>query len=375
MVLWRRNHEQCAKQPQNDRLKRDFLIWLREAKQRSPATVDQVRHAIDRYETYTGFKNFDTFNREQAIGFKHALLKVIAQRSGKSMSISTVHHLSQAIRDFFAWLHNKPGFRRAIALHDIAYLNLSSGEERQARTSKPRNYPSVADFRRAILVMPSASALDRRDRAMMALLLITGMRDAALVGLKMQDVDVSRNFVFQDPRHARTKFRKPIDTFMLPIDEDAARIFREWIEFLQTEMRFGPGDPVFPKTIIGLGEDQSFRATGFGREHWADAGPVRRAFAEAFARIGLSFTKPHTVRNTLVQFAYQQKFTAEQMKALSQNLGHESPMTTLGSYGPLTRERQDEGIAGLGSKTGGVYLSDLTPAELARALSAKLEAG
>ena len=361
--------------PKNDRLKRDYLVWLREAKQRSPATVDQVRHAIDRYETYIRFKGFDTFNREQAMGFKHFLLEADALRSGKPMSLSTVHHILQANKDFLAWLHNRPGFRRAISLHDIAYLNLSKGEERQARTSKPKDYPSVEECRRAIMAMPEVIEIDRRDRALMALLLLTGMRDAALIGLKIRDVDLSCRYIFQDPRHAHTKFRKPIDTFLLPIGDDVDRIFSEWLGFLQREKLFGPDDPVFPKTLVGPGPDQVFTALGFSREHWADAGPVRRVFREAFARIGLSFSKPHSVRSTLVQFAYHQRFTAEQMKALSQNLGHESPMTTFSSYGPLTRERQGEVIAGVGRQPGGVDISDLTPAELARALSVKLGAG
>jgi integrase len=358
----------------NDRVKRDYLVWLREAKQRSPATVDQVRHAIDRYEAYIRFKDFDTFNRDQAMGFKHFLLEADAQRSGKPMSLSTIHHILQANKDFLAWLHNRPGFRRAISLHDIAYLNLSRGEERQARTSKPKDYPTVEEFRRAIMAMPEAGEIDRRDRAVMALLLLTGMRDAALIGLKMRDVDISCRYIFQDPRHAQTKFRKLIHTFLLPIGNDVDRVFSEWIGFLQSEKHFGPDDPVFPKTQVGPGPDQGFTVLGFGREHWADAGPVRRIFRQAFARIGLSFSKPHTVRNTLVQFAYQQRFTAEQMKALSQNLGHESPMTTFGSYGPLTRERQGEVLAGVGRQAGGTDISQLTPAELVRELSAKLGA-
>ncbi len=79
--------------PKNDRLKRDYLVWLREAKQRSPATVDQVRHAIDRYEAYIRFKGFETFNREQAMGFKHFLLETAVVRSGKPKSLSTAHHI------------------------------------------------------------------------------------------------------------------------------------------------------------------------------------------------------------------------------------------------------------------------------------------
>ena len=358
--------------PKNDRLKRDYLIWLREAKQRSAATVDQVRHAIDRYEAYTRFKGFHTFNREQAIGFKHALLATDAQRSRKRISLSTVHHILQSNRDFLAWLHNRPGFRRAISLHDIAFLNLSKGEERQAHTSAPKDCPSVEEFQRAIMAMPGTSEIERRDRAVMALLLLTGMRDAALIGLKLRDVDMGSRYIFQDPRHAHTKFRKPIHTFLLPIGDELDRLFGEWIGSLHGEKKFGPDDPVFPKTQVGPGQDQGFTALGLGREHWADASPVRRIFRQAFARVGLSFGKPHTVRNTLVQFAYQRRFTAEQMKALSQNLGHDSPMMTFGSYGPLTRERQGEVISGMERQKGVIDISDLTPAELARALSAKL---
>ena len=50
--------------PKNDRAKRDYLIYLKEARQRSPATVEQVRHAIDRLEAYIGFKDFGTFNKD-----------------------------------------------------------------------------------------------------------------------------------------------------------------------------------------------------------------------------------------------------------------------------------------------------------------------
>jgi hypothetical protein len=39
-------------------------IWFKDARQRSATTVDQVRHAIDRLEVYTGFKDFGTFNKE-----------------------------------------------------------------------------------------------------------------------------------------------------------------------------------------------------------------------------------------------------------------------------------------------------------------------
>lgn len=360
--------------PGNDRIKRDYLIWLKEAKQRSEATVDQARHAIDRYEAYTGFKDFGTFNKDQAVAFKNALLETVGQRSAQTISISTVHHTLRAIRDFLAWLQAVEAFRRRIKSGDIAYLNLTTGDERRARTSTPKTYPSPDQFREALFAMPSGTEVERRDRALMALLFLTGMRDAAVVGLKIRDVDLTRSFIFQDPRHAQTKFSKAIDTFFLPVGDDVKSIFQEWISYLVSGKGFGPQDPVFPKTVVNPGADQMFAPQGIGREHWSNAAPVRKCFRAAFARVGLPFTKPHSVRDTLTQLAYSLRLDAQGMKAWSQNLGHDKPLTTFNSYGQLSREQQGEVIAQMARPATGSNMDDLTAGEIAERLAAKLKA-
>src|SRR6266567_3652977 len=124
--------------PKNDRAKRDYQVHLKEARQRSPATVEQARHAIDRLEVYTGFKDFATFNKDQALGFKRALLTAKAQRSGKPISKATAHHVLQAIKECLAWLHSRPGYRRRIDPTHIAYLNLMTKDERIAHVSAPK---------------------------------------------------------------------------------------------------------------------------------------------------------------------------------------------------------------------------------------------
>lgn len=186
--------------PKNDRARRDYLIWLKEARQRSPATVEQARHAIDRFETYTGFKDFATFNKDQALGFKRALLAAKGQRSGRPVSKATAHHLLRAVREFLAWLQARPGYRRRIAPEDIAYLNLTTKDVREAHVSAPKAYPSLDQYRAALFAMPAGSDVERRDRALMALLLLSGMRDAAVIGLKLRHISIERRHVFQDPR-------------------------------------------------------------------------------------------------------------------------------------------------------------------------------
>lgn len=359
--------------PRNDRMKRDYLIWLEEANQRSPSTVEQARHALDRFEAYTRFKDFGTFNREQALGFKRALAASLGRQSGKPISVATVHHTLQSIKNFLIWLHGQPGYRRKIAPADLAYLSVTKGEERQARTSSPKTFASFEQFRAALFAMPAGTAVERRDRALMALLLMTGMRDAAIIGLKIGDVDPQARYLFQDPRHVQTKFRKAIDTFFLPVGDDVTAVFLEWLDYLPAELGFGPKDPVFPKTVNLA--DKAFAVRGLRRQHWANAGPVRKCFREAFARIGLAVTKPHSIRDTLTQLGYRRQWTMEQMKALSQNMGHDSPLTTYNSYGQLSRERQGEIILGLAECPATSTLDDIGPEELVALLAAKLKVG
>ena len=69
---------------------------------------------------------------------------------------------------------------------------------------------------------------------------------------------------------------------------------------------------------------------------------IRGIFRDACRRAGLPYFNPHSLRNTLVQIAYDQRLDAEAFKAWSQNLGHESCLTTFSSYGTLPPGRQAE---------------------------------
>lgn len=322
----------------NDRAKRDYLIWLKEAKQRSSATVEQVRHAIDRFEIYTDFKDFGTFNKDQAIAFKRALLETKAKRSDKRLSIATVHHVLQAIKDFLMWLSSQPGYRRRIRPGDIAYLNLTTGEERQAHASGPKLFASADEYRTALFAMPAKSEIQRRDQALVALMLATGVRDAAVVTLKLKHIDINRSRVFQDPREVHTKFCKTIEVYFCPVGEDVIAIVQDWVSFLQLNKQFSPDDPLFPKTQVCQGADFGFTVCRLSRGHWANASPVRKIFRDAFARVGLRYSNPHSIRNTITRIGYDRKLDAIELKALSQNLGHDSLLTTLNCYGRLTSE-------------------------------------
>ena len=56
--------------PRNERIKRDYFQYLREADQKSEATVRGIEKALARFEEHTGFTDLGKFKAAQAMAFK-----------------------------------------------------------------------------------------------------------------------------------------------------------------------------------------------------------------------------------------------------------------------------------------------------------------
>jgi len=210
--------------------------------------------------------------------------------------------------------------------------------------------------------MPASNEIERRDRALVAFALLSGARDRAIVSFRLKHIDVENELIQQDARDVRTKRAKTFTTWFFPVGDDIREIVVEWVTFLREQKGFGPEDPLFPKSKVAPGDDLAFRAVGLDREPWANANPVRAIFTEACALAGLPYFNPHSIRNTLVQLAYERKLDAESFKAWSQNLGHENCLTTFSSYGEITPSRQAEIIRALAKpeeETEGQFASEM----------------
>jgi len=352
--------------PQNERVKRDYLRYLKNARGKSEATLDAVRKALSRFEDYTGARDFKTFRREQAIGFKERLAETNGQRTGETLSLATQSVTLIALKDFFSWLAWQPGFKSKIHVPDIDYFSLSMKDGATAKATKLRDFPSLEQVRAVIAAMPIETVIDRRNRALVAFAILTGMRDRAMVSLSLRHVDLTKSppLVRQEPDRVDTKFSKSINTYFFPMGVDLQDTVISWIEELRTEHLFGPNDPVFPKTRVSVDNDKSFRATGIEAAHWSDASPVRAIFRRAFANAGLPNFPPHSFRHTLGHLMQTVCRTPQQIKAWSQNLGHENVATTLTSYGTIDPHQQGEVIGAI----------SLSPTEQDSDLLAKIRA-
>lgn len=332
----------------NERIKRRYFTYLVEARRHGEATVDSVAKALNRFETYTRFRDFRSFHREQAVAFKRALAEQVSPQTGECLSKATLYSTLKALRSFFLWLAGEPGFKSRLAYADADYFNLSDKETRIAKAHREPRVASIEQIRHVLAVLPAAADIEQRDRALIAFTLLTGARDSATASFKLKHIDIARSRVTQDAREVRTKFSKTFTTTFFPVGEDVRKIVADWVSRLTDNLLWGPDDPLFPATRVAVGPGRQFAVTGLDRKHWSTAAPIRAIFKASFARAGLPYFNPHSFRKTLVQLGTRLcSGSWDAMQAWGQNLGHESLTTTFGSYGKIAPEKQSEIIAGL----------------------------
>jgi site-specific recombinase XerD len=87
--------------PSNERIKRKYLAFLKEAKRHSEPTVDAAAKALSRFEAYTRYRDFKAFHIQQAVAFKKHLAQQKGQRSGKALSKATLHATLTQLKRFF----------------------------------------------------------------------------------------------------------------------------------------------------------------------------------------------------------------------------------------------------------------------------------
>jgi integrase len=333
---------------ENERIKRRYLQFLKDAKGRDEASLDAVAKAIARFEEHFRSRDFRKFHIEQARAFKEHLMESKNLRTGTPLSASTVHSTLGALKAFFEWLAQQPRYRSRIKPADAAYFNPPDKLARVATAHRYKPSPTLEQIRTVLDAMPTSTDIELRDRALIAFAIATGARDKAIISAKLKHVDPNNDRFDQDARQVGTKRAKTFSTWFFPVGEDIRGMIADWVTFLRMDRGFGPEDPIFPKTRVETGVDLKFHAAGLDRAHWTNANAVRAIFRQAFDRVGLPYSNPHLFRNTLVQVAYDLRLDPERFRAWSQNLGHESCLTTFSSYGTLPPARQGDLIRGLG---------------------------
>jgi integrase len=284
--------------PKNERMKREYLIWLEETMGRDRKTVDQAAAAISVFEASTIWKDFRQFHYEQARKFKRDLDTRIVESTGRPLSVASKVSRLRAVKAFFVWLAGQPGYRGKLKHSDMEFFNAPANELRIASATAYRRVPTLEQIRHVLATMPSGTPIERQNRALIALTTVCAPRDGALASLKIKHVDIADMMVNQDAQQVLTKNAKTIVSWFAPMGRDLEVIVEDWVRELITVHLFGPDDPLFPATALGLDHNRQFRAAGLSRQHWSDAAPIRKIFRKAFEAAGLPYCNPHAFRAT-----------------------------------------------------------------------------
>ena len=326
----------------NERVKRRFFTWLKEANGCCDSTVNSIEKAILLYEDFTKQADFTTFNPDRAIKFKKSLIE--REYRGKPISITTYHTYLRYLRKFFSWLSDQPGYKSKIRPDIVSYLKISEKEERIATQYIPREYPPLEYVVKLANSIQITSEIDLRDKALISFTLLSGMRDKAIVTLPLGCFDEETLTITQNPKKGvQTKFSKYIPSTLFQFNDKLVGYVIEWVKHLKTK-GFGSQDPLFPRSKIEHGENNSSfePATEVEPIFWQGTGRIREIFKTRSQEASLPYYAPHTFRHLAIDLAFKHCKTGEQIKAISQNFGHEHIATTLSSYANYDPQRLSE---------------------------------
>ncbi len=345
----------------NDILKAEYVEFLRRAQGKSHKTIDEALRAINELENRRDQKDFDRITSTQIVSYQDHLKARPSKTTGQTLSPNTIRHNLGHNQDFCSWLMTEKRLKR-ITPGLLAYFTVDRRTRAAGRTSRPRKYARHDDWLKMVAAHPAGGLEDLRDRAIIALLILTGVRDAALVSLRIKHLDVANNRLDQYGREVETKFGKSMWTSFFPFADGARAALAAYFNIV-VGLGFGPDDPLFPQSMDGVALSVAAGTTKL--KPWKTASPVRRIVKKACGYAGIPYVVPHSVRNTLAILGVERCKTLKALVAWSQNLGHKSIFTTLEHYAQLSPDEIDRVMSQMESQGDDAEAVELFEAVLA----------
>lgn len=315
-------------------LRFEYQTHLREAEGRDPKTIDLALAAIVEFDEVIGQRDYLKLRSEDSVRYKEWLLVRLSKADGTPLAKTTILHRLAFVRCYLAWVKTRKGFS-AIDGDAIEFLTPSRRLELNARQRKSREGPNPQVVTDLVISMPSESFTERRDRAVIALMYLTGARDGVVPDLRLRHIDITGGILDQNGDEVATKFGKHMATFFFPVDHRVRTMVIEWVLELKSS-NWDPEWPLFPASPnpisrVGQGELNTPQA-------WNTAGPIRRILSKACRAAGIPRFTPHHIRKSIMQLALAKGVHPKALKAWSQNLGHERVETSDINYGTLPHE-------------------------------------
>lgn len=331
---------------ENERTKRKHVYWLQHAKRFSESTIQAIERAIAEWERYTHGRDFRRITPKQAGQFSEWLSD--SSSTGRQLSAATRYQMVRLVRSFYLWLAAQPGRNSKLILNALSYLTVNRETVAEATSPGKRKIPTLSYVRRLVDSIVVANEVDLRDRAIIAFMLCSGARAGAAASLSLGCFDEDSLIVDQDPKHGvKTKNRSRILTRLIVPDKILVEHIRAWVHHLKEDRLFGSQDPLFPRTRVRQNSERRFEATDVAPIFWSSGVRIDQILKRRAAAARLEPIDCHALRHAHTQIAFSRAKSGEELKAISQNLGHRHFATTASVYAHLEESKQCELIGAL----------------------------
>ena len=266
--------------PKNECHKHD---WLKELERDdSASTIDHKMAALALFEEATDYIDFEKITEEIADKFT---VYVVRKPTRSRTKVATVN----SVKSFFQWMVMDERIKGKTARKPINALRLKRSDRSASKARKTRPIATIAQIEATVKAMPKTTAIDRRNRALIAFTLVSGARDGAIISMRVKHVDLINKQVHQDPNEVDTKAGKQINTWFFPVGVFFIQEVEDYLAYLKTEQCFTAGDYLFTSNALGHDENQKFCRIGITKDRWASAQPMRDIFRKAFKSAGLPY--------------------------------------------------------------------------------------
>ncbi len=317
----------------NEQAKRKFFEHLKGGEGFAGDSVTKFAEAVGQWQQFSKNDDFINFDKSRAAEFCVWLNTRETKTKAGTLSLTTQYHYLRRLKRFFMWLSEQPEYRK-IRKTDVDFLRLSKKDARIATAGTTKAMPTFEEVQKIITSIHPQNEIDQRDRAILSLALITGMRISAISTLKMKNFDRDNKLIDQNPGDGvLTKNSKKIMTTFFPIGwTDPEKHFTEWYDYMKKKGA-EPNHPIFPSTLRGFSSKSDYSKALVSDEGWSSSSSARKIFEKRCKNAGVPYYHPHSFRHLIVNYLSKARLTEEEKKAISMNLGHENVGTTFGSYG------------------------------------------
>jgi site-specific recombinase XerD len=323
---------------------RQWLQYLRDVNQLSEKTCAKYRGSIRHLLEWADDTPFPKAHKIRPI-YPVYLRDVPVVRNykatGRTLSKSTQELMCMSARNFFTWARQH---LRHYSTVDPRWIEtLVPG--RQPETVQERELYTLADVLAMTRPAPTDVLKQKRDKATVALMFLSGIRVGALVTLPIQAVDLPGLAIKQWPElGVATKNGKAATTYLLDIPE-LLDVVREWDKLVRAELPATA--PWFTPLVYNYSGDEVV-LDRLASIHERRRGVVAEGLKELCAAARIAYLSPHKLRHGHAVYALKRARTIGELKAVSQNLMHSDLTVTNGVYGVLTDSDVQHTIASLG---------------------------